>query len=60
MVTTAGDKLGGIGQIYLDDQTGESNFLTAQTGLFGTSESVLQVVTTSSSALPTGAPGGFR
>ena len=39
VVTTAGDKIGGIGQIYLDDQTGEPNFVTAKTGLFGTSES---------------------
>ena len=39
VVTTAGVRLGGIGQIYLDDQTGEPNFVTAKTGLFGTSES---------------------
>jgi len=33
-----GDKIGGIGQIYLDDNTGEPNWVTVRTGLFGTSE----------------------
>lgn len=33
-----GDKIGGIGQVYLDDQTGEPSFATVKTGLFGTSE----------------------
>jgi uncharacterized protein (TIGR02271 family) len=39
VVTTSGDKIGSIGQIYLDDQTGEPSFVTANTGLFGTSQS---------------------
>jgi uncharacterized protein (TIGR02271 family) len=39
VVSTNGDKIGGIGQIYLDDNTGEPNWVTAKTGLFGTSES---------------------
>ena len=39
VVTTSGDKIGGIGQVYLDDQTGEPSFVTANTGLFGTSQS---------------------
>jgi uncharacterized protein (TIGR02271 family) len=34
-----GNKIGGVGQIYLDDQTGEPNWVTVKTGLFGTSES---------------------
>lgn len=34
-----GDKIGGIGQIYLDDSTGQPAWVTAKTGLFGTSES---------------------
>ena len=34
-----GDKIGGVGQIYLDDQSGEPNWVTVKTGLFGTSES---------------------
>jgi len=32
------DKVGGIGQIYLDDTTGAPSWVTAKTGLFGTSE----------------------
>jgi uncharacterized protein (TIGR02271 family) len=39
VVTTGGDKIGGIGQIYVDDSTGEPSWVTAKTGLFGTSES---------------------
>ena len=39
VVTTSGDKIGSIGQVYLDDQTGEPSFVTANTGLFGTSQS---------------------
>lgn len=43
MGTTAygsdGDKIGKIGQVYLDDHSGEPQFLTVNTGLFGTSES---------------------
>ena len=34
-----GDKIGSIGQIYLDDNTGEPQWVTVKTGLFGTSES---------------------
>jgi uncharacterized protein (TIGR02271 family) len=39
VVSTSGEKIGGIGQIYLDDNTGQPNWVTAKTGLFGTSES---------------------
>jgi uncharacterized protein (TIGR02271 family) len=39
VVTTSGDKIGSIGQIYLDDETGQPSFVTANTGLFGTSQS---------------------
>jgi hypothetical protein len=34
-----GAKIGGIGQIYTDDQTGEPAWVTVKTGLFGTAES---------------------
>lgn len=34
-----GEKLGGIGQFYLDDDTGEPNWVTVKTGIFGTHES---------------------
>jgi uncharacterized protein (TIGR02271 family) len=33
-----GDKLGKVGQVYLDDQTGRPEWATISTGLFGTSE----------------------
>jgi len=33
-----GDKLGKVGQVYLDDQTGRPEWATVSTGLFGTSE----------------------
>jgi uncharacterized protein (TIGR02271 family) len=39
VVGTSGDKIGGIGQIYVDDTTGAPSWVTAKTGLFGTSES---------------------
>lgn len=34
-----GDKLGGVGQVYLDDSTGEPSWMTVKTGLFGRGES---------------------
>ena len=34
-----GDKIGSVGQIYLDDQTNEPTFATVKTGLFGNKES---------------------
>jgi uncharacterized protein (TIGR02271 family) len=37
-VDTDGDKLGKVGQVYLDDQTGSPEWATISTGLFGTSE----------------------
>jgi uncharacterized protein (TIGR02271 family) len=39
VIDANGSKIGGVGQIYLDDQTGEPNWVTVKTGLFGTSES---------------------
>ena len=39
VVSASGDKIGSIGQIYLDDQTGEPSFVTANTGLFGMKQS---------------------
>ena len=41
VVTTSGDKIGSIGQIYLDDQTGEPSFVAANTGLLGLSQSLI-------------------
>jgi hypothetical protein len=39
VVSASGEKIGNVGQIYLDDQTGEPTFVTANTGLFGMSQS---------------------
>jgi uncharacterized protein (TIGR02271 family) len=38
-----GDKIGKVGQVFLDDQSGDPEFLTVNTGLFGTSESFVPV-----------------
>ncbi len=38
-VDTSGDKIGRIGQIYLDDSTGDPQWVTVSTGLFGAKES---------------------
>ena len=38
-VDSDGDKIGRIGQIYLDDSTGDPQWVTVSTGLFGTKES---------------------
>jgi uncharacterized protein (TIGR02271 family) len=37
-VDADGDKLGKVGQVYLDDQTGSPEWATVSTGLFGTQE----------------------
>ena len=34
-----GEKIGSVGEVYLDDQTGQPAWVTVNTGLFGTSES---------------------
>jgi sporulation protein YlmC with PRC-barrel domain len=39
VLSASGEKIGGVGQIYLDDQTGEPTFVTANTGMFGLSQS---------------------
>ena len=38
VVSDRGEKVGSIGQIYVDDQTSEPNWVTVKTGLFGTAE----------------------
>src|SRR3954449_4358354 len=38
-----GDKLGKVGQLFLDDQTGRPEFVTVNTGLFGTKETFIPV-----------------
>lgn len=39
VVTTTGDKIGDIGQVFLDDQTEQPGWVTVRTGLFGGAES---------------------
>lgn len=38
-----GDKLGKIGQVWVDDDSAEAEFVTVQTGLFGTHETFVPV-----------------
>lgn len=40
-VDSSGAKIGKVGQVYLDDQTGDPAWATVNTGLFGTNESFL-------------------
>jgi uncharacterized protein (TIGR02271 family) len=39
VVGADGQKIGSIGQVYVDDSTGEPSFVTVKTGLFGLAES---------------------
>ena len=39
VISADGQKIGSIGQVYVDDSTGEPSFVTVKTGLFGTAES---------------------
>ncbi|MGI8614779.1 MAG: DUF2382 domain-containing protein [Nocardioidaceae bacterium] len=36
-----GQRVGRVGQVYYDDQTGEASWITLNTGLFGTNESLV-------------------
>jgi uncharacterized protein (TIGR02271 family) len=38
-----GSKLGSIGQLFLDDESGQPEFITVNTGMFGTNESFVPV-----------------
>lgn len=38
-----GNKIGKVGQVFLDDRTGQPEFVTVNTGLFGTRESFVPV-----------------
>lgn len=40
---TDGEKIGKVGELYLDAQTGEPTFVTVNTGFFGTNESFIPV-----------------
>ncbi len=41
VVGTDGDKIGKVSQVFLDDQTGNPEWVTVTTGLFGTAESFI-------------------
>lgn len=41
VVSQDGEKIGGIGGFYLDDDTNIPNWVTVKTGLFGTKESLV-------------------
>ncbi len=43
VVAEHGDKVGAIGQIYVDDTTGAPNWVTVKTGLFGAAETFVPV-----------------
>jgi uncharacterized protein (TIGR02271 family) len=45
VVTAQGDKVGSIGQVYVDDTTGAPNWVTVKTGLFGSAETFVPVET---------------
>ena len=49
VVDQDGDKIGKVGQVYLDDQSGEPAWVTVQTGLFGTKETFVPVSGSSTS-----------
>src|SRR5690348_8647456 len=40
---TGGDKIGKIGQVFVDDSTGRPEWVTVHTGLFGTNESFVPI-----------------
>lgn len=40
---SSGDKVGKVGQLFLDDQTGEPTWVTVSTGFFGSSETFVPV-----------------
>ena len=44
VVDRDGRKIGGVGQVYLDDKTGHPTWVTVKTGLFGTKENFVPLV----------------
>lgn len=43
VVDPTGKKIGGIGQVFLDDQTGKPEWVTVKTGMFGGAESFVPI-----------------
>ena len=44
VIDTDGEKVGGVGQVFLDEETGEPSWVTVRTGLFGLKESFVPLV----------------
>jgi sporulation protein YlmC with PRC-barrel domain len=44
VVDSEGKKIGGVGQVYLDDKTGQPTWVTVKTGLFGTRENFVPLL----------------
>ncbi|MGD7733348.1 PRC-barrel domain-containing protein [Propionibacteriaceae bacterium G57] len=44
VVDSDGEKVGGVGQVFLDEQTGQPSWVTVRTGLFGLKESFVPLV----------------
>jgi uncharacterized protein (TIGR02271 family) len=43
VIDSDGDKVGSVGQVYVDDQTGQPAWVTVKTGLFGTKETFVPI-----------------
>jgi len=43
VIGTNGEKIGGVGHVYSDDETGRPNWVTVKTGLFGTRETFVPI-----------------
>lgn len=41
VIDATGDKVGSVGQVFLDDQTNQPSWITVNTGLFGTKETFI-------------------
>lgn len=41
VVDSNGDRVGSVGQVYIDDQNGQPSWVTVKTGLFGTNETFI-------------------
>ena len=54
----SGDKVGKVGQIFLDDESGNAEWVTTKTGLFGTSETFIPVRDATSSGSDIRVPYG--
>ena len=49
VVSSSGEKIGKAGQVYLDDTSGQPEWVTVSTGLFGTKETFVPLAEASTS-----------